>query len=62
MIFKEMDPGFADRLRKSLIDGMRDESYSYRRGNDLWEEILGKGIDSPLRVEDTLVSDSNQTS
>ena len=62
MIFKEMDPGFADRLRKSLIDGMRDESYSYMRGNDLWEEILEKGIDSPLRVEDTLVSDSNQTS
>ena len=62
MIFKEMDPGFGDRLRKSLIDGMRDESYSYMRGNDLWEEILEKGIDSPLRVEDTLVSDSNQTS
>ena len=62
MIFKEMDPVFADRLRKSLIDGMRDESYSYMRGNDLWEEILEKGIDSPLRVEDTLVSDSNQTS
>ena len=56
MIFKEMDPGFADRLRKSLVGGMRDESFS------LWEEILEKGLDSPLRSEDTLVSDSNQTS
>ena len=62
MIFKEMDPSFADRLRKSLIDGMRDESYSYMRGNELWEEILEKGLDSPLRSEDTLTSDSNQTS
>ena len=62
MIFKEMDPGFADRLRKSLVGGMRDESFSYMRGNELWEEILEKGLDSPLRSEDTLVSDSNQTS
>ena len=62
MIFKEMDPSFADRLRKSLIDGMRDESYSYMQGNELWVEILEKGLDSPLRSEDTLTSDSNQTS
>ena len=62
MTFKEMDPGFADRLRKSLVGGMRDESFSYMRGNELWEEILEKGLDSPLRSEDTLVSDSNQTS
>ena len=52
----------ADRLWESLIDGMRDESYSYMRGNELWEEILEKGLDSPLRSEDTLTSDSNQTS
>ena len=42
MNFKEIDPGFAERLRKSLIEGMRDESYSYMRGNGLWEEILEK--------------------
>lgn len=35
----------ADRLWESLIDGMRDESYSYMRGNELWEEILDKDID-----------------
>lgn len=52
----------ADRLWESLIDGMRDESYSYMRSNGFWEEILEKGLDSPLRSEDTLVSDSNQTS
>ena len=62
MTFKEMDPGFADRLRKSLVGGMSDESFSYMRGNELWEEILEKGLDSPLRSEDTLTSDSNQTS
>ena len=45
MNFKEIDPGFAERLRKSLIDGIRDESYSYMRGNELWEEILDKDID-----------------
>ena len=61
MTFKEMDPGFAERLRKSLIEGMRDDSYAYMRGNEFWEEILKKAIDSPLRSEDTLVSDSNQT-
>ena len=52
----------ADRLWESLIDGMRDESYSYMRSDGFWEEILEKGLDSPLRSEDTLVSDSNQTS
>ena len=52
----------ADRLCESLIDGMRDESYSYMRSNGFWEEILEKGLDSPLRSEDTLTSDSNQTS
>jgi hypothetical protein len=62
MTFKEIDPGFADRLRKSLIEGMRDESYSYMRGNELWEETLDKGLDAPLRSEDTLTSDVNQTS
>ena len=44
MNFKEIDPGFVDRLRKSLIDEMRDESYSYMRGNELWEEIQEKGL------------------
>ena len=48
MTFKEIDPGFAERLRKSLIEGMRDESYSYMQGNELWEEILEKGLDSLL--------------
>ncbi len=58
MAFKEMDPGFTDRLKKSLIDGMSDETYTYMKGNEFWEEML----DSPLRSEDTLASDSNQTS
>lgn len=62
MMFKEMDPGFLERLRKSLIEGMRDDSYAYMRGNEFWEETLKKAIDSPLRSEDTLTSDSNQTS
>ena len=62
MMFKEMDPGFADRLRKSLVEGMRDESYSYMWGNKFWGKVLEKGLDSPLRSEDTLTSDSNQTS
>ena len=62
MKFKEMDPGFADRLRKSLIEGMKDESYAFMRENEFWEETLKKAIDSPLGAEDTLVSDSNQTS
>ena len=48
MTFKEIDPGFAERLRKSLIEGMRDESYSYMRGNELWEEILEKTRTLPL--------------
>ena len=52
----------ADRLWESLIDGMRDESYSYMRSNGFWEEILEKGLDSHLRSEDTLTADSNQTS
>ena len=52
----------ADWLWESLIDGMRDESYSYMRSNGFWEEILEKGLDSPLRSEDTLTADSNQTS
>ncbi|MBQ9031128.1 MAG: helix-turn-helix domain-containing protein [Parasporobacterium sp.] len=62
MAFKDMDPGFTDRLHKNLIEGMHDESYSYMRGNEFWEETLKKGLDSPLRSEDTLASDSNQTS
>ncbi len=40
MSFKEMEPGFADRLRKNLIEGMRDESYAFMRGNAFWEETL----------------------
>lgn len=57
MTFKKMDPAFADRLRKSLIEGMRDESYAYMRGNDFWEETLKTGLDSHLRSEDTLTSE-----
>ena len=37
MTFKEMDPGFAGRLRKSLIEGMKDDSYAYMDGNEFWE-------------------------
>ncbi len=42
MAFKEMDPGFTDWLRKSLVEGMRDESYAFMRGNAFWEETLKK--------------------
>ena len=38
----------ADRLWESLIDGMRDESYSYMRSNGFWEEILEKALTLPL--------------
>lgn len=57
MAFKDMAPGFTDRLHKNLIEGMRDESYSYMRGNEFWEETLKRGLDSPLRTEDTLTSE-----
>lgn len=40
MTFKEMDPGFVDRLRKSLIEGMSDESYAFMQGNEFWEDTL----------------------
>lgn len=62
MTFKKMDPGFVDRLRRSLIEGMSDESYAFMRGNEFWERTLKMGLDSPLRSEDTLTSDSNQIS
>ena len=48
------------KIRQDIISSMTDEAYSYMRGNHFWEEMLKKGVDSPLRSEDTLSSDPDQ--
>lgn len=46
--------------REDFIDSVADDSFGCMRGNDFWEEMLKKGVDSPLRAEDTLSSDPDQ--
>lgn len=39
MAFKAAGPEFAEGLRKELLESLGDESYSYMRGNEFWENL-----------------------
>ena len=40
MTFTQMDPAFTKRLYQSLVEGMKDETYAYMKGNEFWEETV----------------------
>lgn len=43
MTFKEIDPEFAEKMRKNVREGFRsDESFAYMKGNPLWEQFLAE--------------------
>ncbi len=43
MVFKSPEPGLYQRMRENILHSMDDDSYSYMRGNNLWEELLKNG-------------------
>ena len=52
MAFQKIEPDFADRLRKNLIEGMGDESYAWMKGNAFWEETRKKAFGTPAAAAD----------
>lgn len=43
MALKEAAPGFADRLKRELLQSLDDESFSYMRGHERWEKLKTTG-------------------
>lgn len=44
MSFKASRPEFAGNLRRELLKSLEDESFSYMRGNECWENLKGKSM------------------
>lgn len=43
MTFKEIDPEFVEKIRKSILDGFRsDESFAYMKGEPRWEKLMAE--------------------
>ncbi len=39
MRFKDVEPDFAERLRKELLKSLEDETYSFMQGQACWERL-----------------------
>ena len=42
MTFKQMDPGFTERLKSSMVLHMKSDEYAYMEGNEFWDKITEK--------------------
>jgi hypothetical protein len=42
MTFKQMDQGFTERLKSSMVRHMKDDAYAYMKGNEFWDKITEK--------------------
>jgi len=45
MAFKAAGPEFTESLMKELLESLEDESYSYMRGNECWENLKASAND-----------------
>ena len=45
LTFKKSDPEFYQKMRENIIQSMADDSVSYMRGNDFWENTISSDVD-----------------